>query len=215
MNSREKIFGKLRERYQGREPFPDVKPPVAYRSVVPVEDTSPASLYGLFVAEAKKAGCVLHETTTSGEAMAVVLELLGRDEAISCWDPNHIPLPGLSEALDAAGIRRVGPDADVRVGLTGVDAALAATGSVVVMSGNGRPRAASLLPPVHVAVVAGNQILPDLESWWVAQRATGLEQIRRNSNIVIITGPSRTADIGMQLVFGMHGPRELHLVLIQ
>lgn len=215
MNSRARILGKLRERSPARNPFSDAMPPVAYRPVVPLADTSPTSLYGLFVVEAKKAGCVLHETTTSEEALVIVMELIGQDEAVSCWAPNHVPLPGLSEALDAASIRRVGPDAAVRVGLTGVDAALAATGSVVVMSGNGRPRAVSLLPPVHIAVVTGNQIMPDLENWWAAQRAAGLELIRRNSNIVIITGPSRTADIGMQLIFGMHGPRELHLVLIQ
>jgi L-lactate dehydrogenase complex protein LldG len=86
---------------------------------------------------------------------------------------------------------------------------------VVVMSGNGRYRAASLLPPVHIAVVTASQIVPDLESWWALQKAAGLEQIRQHSNIVVITGPSRTADIAMQLVMGMHGPRELHLVLLR
>ena len=87
------------------------------------------------------------------------------------------------------------------------------------MSGNGRFRAASLLPPIHIAVLNTNQIVPDLESWWAAQKwaaqkAAGLEQTRQHSNIAIITGPSRTADIAMQLVMGMHGPRELHLVLL-
>jgi L-lactate dehydrogenase complex protein LldG len=105
-------------------------------------------------------------------------------------------------------------DGGVRVGLTGVDAALAATGSVVVVSGSGRARAASLVPPIHIAVVAASQIVPDLESWWAVQKAAGLEQIRQHSNVVVITGPSRTADIAMQLVMGMHGPRELHLVLL-
>jgi L-lactate dehydrogenase complex protein LldG len=108
----------------------------------------------------------------------------------------------------------VGQDAGARVGLTGVDAALAATGSLVLSSGDGRARAASLLPPIHIAVVTADQILPDLESWLASSKAAGSAPIRRPSNIVVITGPSRTADIAMQLVMGMHGPREVHVVLM-
>jgi L-lactate dehydrogenase complex protein LldG len=129
------------------------------------------------------------------------------------WDPTHIPIPGLAAALDRANITCVAQNAAVRVGLTGVNAALAATGSLVLLSGSGRSRAASLLPPVHIAVVAADQIVADLESWWVAQTAAGLDHIRQCSNVVIITGPSRTADIAMQLIMGMHGPRELHLII--
>lgn len=68
--------------------------------------------------------------------------------------------------------------------------------------------------PVHIAVVQSSQIVPNLESWWAEQRAARLEQVRQRSNVVIITGPSRTADIAMQLVMGMHGPQELHLILL-
>lgn len=213
MSSREQILGRLRQR--AGKPFPYVTPPATYRPMVPLADTAAAALTRRFVAEAQQAGCVLHESATPEAAIAAILQIVGEDTAVSCWDPAHIPLPGLTGALDAAHVRRVELDAGVRVGITGVDAALAATGSVVVGSGNGRARAASLLPPVHIAVVHQNQIVPDLESWWAAQKKAGLEMIRRRSNIVIITGPSRTADIAMQLVMGMHGPRELHLALIQ
>jgi L-lactate dehydrogenase complex protein LldG len=182
--------------------------------MVPLDDTSPDALYGRFLHEAQKAACILHEAESSEAAIAAILQIVGEDQTISSWDPAHIPLPGLVEALDKANITRVGQDASVRVGLTGVDAALAATGSIVVLSGHGRFRASSLLPPIHIAVLTASQIVPDLESWWAAQKAAGLEQIRQHSNIVVITGPSRTADIAMQLVMGMHGPRELHLVLL-
>lgn len=208
MNSREQILGKLR---QGKRPFPHITPPKDHRHMVPLGDTSPDALYGRFIHEAQKAACQIHEAASSEAAIAAILQLVGDDKTISSWNPEHIPLPGLAEALDAANVACVGQDASVRVGLTGVAAALAATGSVVVLSGNGRPRAASLLPPIHIAVVAASQILPDLESWSAAQK---VEQTRQHSNIVIITGPSRTADIAMQLVMGMHGPRELHLVVL-
>lgn len=231
MSSREQILGKLRS---GKRPFPHVSPPQNHLPMVPLQDKSAAGLYGRFVHEATQAACQIHEAASNEAAIAAILQLVGDDTTISSWDPAHIPLPGLAAALDAANIARVGQDASVRVGLTGVDAALAATGSVVVMSGYGRSRAASLLPPIHIAVVAASQILPDLESWWAAQKwaaqkwaaqkwaaqkwaaqkADGLAQTRQHSNIVVITGPSRTADIAMQLVMGMHGPRELHLILL-
>jgi L-lactate dehydrogenase complex protein LldG len=182
--------------------------------MVPIQDSSPAALQSRFVAEAQKAACVVHQVASAEVAIAAILAVVGEDTAISSWDLAHTPLPGLAEALNKANVRTVGQDASVRVGLTGVDAALAATGSVVVMSGNGRFRAASLLPPVHIAVVTADQIVPDLESWWVAQKTADLRQVRQHSNIVVITGPSRTADIAMQLVMGMHGPRALHLLLL-
>jgi L-lactate dehydrogenase complex protein LldG len=212
MSSRDQILGRLR---QGKWPFPHITPPQNYLHMVPLADKSSAALYDRFLQEANKAACILHEVENNEAAMDAIFQIVGEDEAISSWNPEQIPLPGLAEALDGANIARVEQDARVRVGLTGVDAALAATGSIVILSGNGRPRAASLLPPIHIAVVCASQIIPDLESWWAAQEATGLEQTRQHSNIVFITGPSRTADIAMQLVIGMHGPRELHLVLLQ
>lgn len=211
MNSREHILGKLR---QGKQVFSHNKRPNNYRPMVPQIKRDQVDLTTRFVQEAEKAGCVLHQVSGHQEAINAVLALIEQDTAVSCWQVDQIPIPGLEAALEKANIERFGQDSSVRVGLTGVDAALAATGSVVVMSGNGRYRAASLLPPVHIAVVSTNQIIPDLESWWTQQRAKGLEQMRKSSNIVIISGPSRTADIAMQLVMGMHGPRKLHIVLL-
>jgi L-lactate dehydrogenase complex protein LldG len=211
MSSRDQILGKLK---QAKRPFPTVTPLTTHQPVVPLNDTSPAALQARFVQEAQKVNCVVHEVGTPEAAIAAILQVVGEDTAVSCWAPEHIPLPGLTEALDGANISQVGQDASLRVGLTGVDAALAATGSLVILSGNGRFRASSLLPPIHIAVLTARQIVPDLESWWAAQKATGLEQTRQHSNIAIITGPSRTADIAMQLVMGMHGPREMHLVLL-
>lgn len=214
MSSRDQILGKLRQRLDTSLPFPGITPPAVHRAVVPLSDSSSTALQIRFVQEAEKAACVVHQVNSPEVAIAEILQIVGEDTAVSAWDPAHIPLPDLAEALDQANIARAGQDANVRVGLTGVDAALATTGSLVLLSGNGRFRASSLLPPIHIAVLTASQIMPDLESWWAAQKAAGLEQTRQHSNIAIITGPSRTADIAMQLVLGMHGPRELHLVLL-
>ena len=211
MNSREQILGKLR---QGKRPFPNAQSHTTYLPMIPKIEQDQTALTARFVQEAEKAGCVVHQVSGNQEAIDMVMQLIGADTAVSCWQLDQIPISGLEDAFHQANIACHGQDAGVRVGLTGVDSALAATGSVVVMSGNGRYRAASLLPPVHIAVVKSDQILPDLENWWAQQRESGLGKISQSSNIAIISGPSRTADIAMQLVMGMHGPSELYIVLM-
>ena len=210
-SSREQILERLQ---QAKRPFPHTNLPQPYLRTVPHLDNNPIPLQTRFVQEAELAGCVVHSTTTPNEAMAVVLDLVGQETAVSCWNPNYIPIPGLAEALEQHKISRVGQDASVRVGITGVDAALAATGSLLLLSGNGRYRAASLLPETHIAILTTNQILLDLESYFAAQKEDAYQKVKQASNLVIVSGPSRTADIGMQLVMGMHGPRELHIILL-
>ena len=99
---------------------------------------------------------------------------------------------------------------DVRVGLTGAVAGLADTGSLVLVSGPGRGRIASLLPPLHIAMLRVSQLHPTYAAFLAAH-----PQIEdAGSNLVLITGPSRTADIEMTLTRGVHGPGEVHVVLI-
>jgi L-lactate dehydrogenase complex protein LldG len=74
---------------------------------------------------------------------------------------------------------------------------------------------ASLLPPVHIAVLTEDRIVPRLEDYIAAQRAQRLGVFRGSSNVTLITGSSRTSDIEMHPVFGVHGPLELHIVLIE
>ena len=117
--------------------------------------------------------------------------------------------------LESLGVKVARHDAgDVRVGITGVTAALAATGSLVLESGAGRHRSTSLLPDVHIALMRAEQILPDLECWQQAQQQFGYPAFTKSSNTTVVTGPSKTADIGHELVKGAHGPREVHIVIL-
>ena len=211
MSSREQILGRLR---QAKTPFSSAQPPATYHHMVPLTDVSPPALLARFVVEAEKVGCVLHQAASQSAGQAILQELLAGETRVSAWELEHIPLVGLREMVESVGVENAGIDPKVNIGITGVDAALATTGSIVIASGNGRDRTASLLPPIHIAILSASQILPDLESWWATQRGAGLAQMRQHSNIVVITGPSRTADIAMKLVMGMHGPRELHLILL-
>jgi L-lactate dehydrogenase complex protein LldG len=85
---------------------------------------------------------------------------------------------------------------------------LADTGSVVLASGPEEPRARSLLPEVHISLLAEERILPGLEELFAA---LGREL---PSALAIVTGPSRSADIEQSLTVGVHGPGEVHVVLL-
>jgi L-lactate dehydrogenase complex protein LldG len=211
-SSRDQILRALQRKTR---PFPNVKVPSIYRHMVSLGERSTDDLQSIFIDNAKKAACIVYQPTSHAEAVDTLLEVIGDEKKISSWELDQIPITGLDKVFKQTGVTRVGEDPLIRVGLTGVDAALAATGSLVLSSGPGRYRAASLLPPIHVAVVTPSQITVDLENWMAQQRAGGLDNLREASNIVIITGPSRTADIAMQLVMGMHGPREVHIILIE
>ena len=216
-DSRRQILDALRAAPQ---PFPQAAPPDDYRPVVPREATdgygaSGAALVDRFVQEAEKLACQVHRAGDEAQALETLLSLLHGETAISCWDPGEIPLPGLAQALKEAGIQRAEPAAEnVRIGLTGAQTALAATGTLVLSSGPGRHRATSLLPPLHVAILRQDQIVPDLESWLATQRHDDFAAMRQAANLILISGPSRTADIAMELVMGMHGPRDLHVILL-
>ena len=85
---------------------------------------------------------------------------------------------------------------------------LADTGSVVLAASSEEPRANSLLPDVHVSLLAEDRILAGLAELF---EAVGAEL---PSALAIVTGPSRSGDIEQQLVVGVHGPGEVHVVLV-
>ena len=86
---------------------------------------------------------------------------------------------------------------------------IAETGSVVLASSPEEPRARSLLPPVHITRLREERILPGLEELFARYGADV------PSALVIVTGPSRSADIEQKLVIGVHGPGEVHVVLVR
>ena len=92
----------------------------------------------------------------------------------------------------------------------GVDHVIAETGTLVLNTRREQPRSASLLPPIHIAVAHRDQVVPDLFDLFEGRAfASGLPAC-----VSLITGPSKTGDIELKLVTGVHGPGELHLVLV-
>jgi len=152
-------------------------------------------------------------TTELQRVVARLLESYGANELL-VWEQG---LPrGLLEALQAAGFIVHRPDypqeksllAAAHAGLTGALAAVAESGTLVLAGGQGRPMAASLLPETHIVILRMGEVCASLT------QALRLPEVRQASAAVLISGPSRTADIEMTLTIGVHGPRQAHVVCV-
>ncbi len=187
-----------------------------------------------FRQEFERVGGVFHRAGSIDEVPAVVAAIARQHDArrVVTWHPAALGAD-LAPGLRAQGLETtVMPPGELRgaeerarlretvaaaeLGLTGVDLAVAETGSLVLRSGPGRPRSTSLLPPYHVAVLGAGALVESLaqvglflEAWHERDGLAG-----PGAMINIITGPSRTADIELTLTRGVHGPREVHAVFV-
>lgn len=138
-----------------------------------------------------------------------IIEVLRANEIqkLQAWK-DGLPA-GLLEQLREAGMEIAhDPDPSLRAGLTGSLAGIAESGTLALYGGAGRPLTASLLPEIHLAILHTRDIQANLPA------VLKLRQIREASAAVLISGPSRTADIEMTLTIGVHGPREVHVFCI-
>ena len=101
---------------------------------------------------------------------------------------------------------------ECEVGITSAQWAIAETGTLVLESERERHRLISLIPPVHIAVIAAQRIVATMSEALARVRGQGRGDLSRA--VTFITGPSRTADIELTLALGMHGPRALHVLVI-
>jgi len=151
---------------------------------------------------------------TAEDARAYVGALLDGKTAVASNAPflrecGIADLPGVQSGFtDAAALRVLCASADV--GITSADYALADTGTLVMLASPAEARLISLLPPVHIAVVPKARVLSGLDELLTVLPYPA----EQTSSMVLITGPSRTADIEQILVRGVHGPGEIHVVVV-
>jgi L-lactate dehydrogenase complex protein LldF len=128
-------------------------------------------------------------------------------DRVQAWES----VPG----LDAAVLRNRGisvqaeAEESLKAGITGALAGIAETGTLVIQSGEGRPLTASLLPEIHIALLRANDVQESFE------QVMGLHRIEEYASVVLVSGPSRTADIEMTLTIGVHGPGELYVFILE
>ncbi len=181
-------------------------------------------LVACFRAEFAAAGGHSHLVPDHATAAAVVLDLVRVRSArrLLLGGGDVLAALPIVEPLRAAGVEvvKVGTPGEetsrdtlfqADFGLSGVDYLVAETGSVILTSRPEQPRTLSLLPPIHVAVAERRQLLPDLFDLF---ETLGAKRETLPACVTIITGPSKTGDIELRLVTGVHGPGEIHVVLI-
>lgn len=192
MTSRDEVLGKIRAalKRQPNDPVP-APPPVLLREA-PAEnlvDQFKTALEAL-------AGHVVVVKTPSEAQGAVENILNGRTFLTS------VNMRGGEFSRDAC--------ATAEAGITSADYALADTGSLVIFTESKESRLLSLLPPCHIAVIERSKIVPSLDDVLRLRPLPG----ESSSAMIVITGPSRTGDIEMRLVRGVHGPGEIHVVIV-
>jgi L-lactate dehydrogenase complex protein LldG len=133
---------------------------------------------------------------------------IGEDLA-AAWQaaPEGLPeLVGYTEGVEAFKARLFGIDA----GITTTLGAVADTGALILWPTAAEPRLLSLVPPVHIALVAADGIFGSLDEAMAVQRwSEGMP-----TNALLVSGPSKTADIEFTLVYGVHGPKELIVLIV-
>lgn len=204
--------------------FEDATPrPQPYLPVTRLDSATPDALLERFRAEFECLSGKLYVVEDAEAAIQQIIALLGTTTTrVMGWE--SLPLPGLAVALQQRGIEFVVPKArgaerfgtytdmePIGVGITGADAAFATTGTLALVTTTGQGRLPSLLPPVHIAILRRDRLYPRLEAWIAdAGRSAFIEA----NSVVFITGPSRTGDIEGQLILGVHGPGEVHVIVV-
>ena len=169
---------------------------------------------GTFLSEIKKLsgnGQSLLASEIDSQLKALVEEQNIR--RATAWETPHLRQLGITEILNSLGVELVSPNADKHdmatcdLGVTEADFLLPETGTLVLQSSAGRPRAVSLLPRVHLAIARPEMLRADMHQVFA--------EAKERHYLVFITGPSRTADIELTVTLGVHGPRSLYVWMMR
>jgi L-lactate dehydrogenase complex protein LldG len=172
----------------------------------------------LFVELAQEVQTTVQRVARADEVPGAVASYLAGEnlpaEFVMAPDPQLDDIPWADRPL--LRIRRGKPSPADAVGVSGAFAAVAESGTLMMVSGAETPSTLNFLPDTHVVVLRGRQVVGTYEDAWdrlrERQRDAGGDTLPRTVNFV--TGPSRTGDIEQRLQLGAHGPRRLHIVLV-
>ena len=176
-------------------------------------------LVDLFRKQAEAASATVAEVASAKDIPAAVTEYLkGRNlpaQVKLAPDPRVADLDWKSQPL--LEISSGASDGHDPASVTPVLSGVAETGTLVVHSGAPTPNTLHFLPETHIAVVYRDELVGTYEEAWAALRKKFGADLSNGAiprTVSLVTGPSRSADIGKILLMGAHGPKRLHIILV-
>jgi L-lactate dehydrogenase complex protein LldG len=167
----------------------------------------------VFLNEIKKLSGVGQKLSTP--EIDSVLKTLVKEQNIrkaTVWETPYLRQLGVAEILNSLSVDLVSPNASKHemalcdLGITEADYLLPETGTLVLHSSAEKPRAVSLLPRIHLAIVRPEMLRADMHQVFA--------EAKHQNYLVFITGPSRTADIELTVTLGVHGPKNLYVWMV-
>ena len=179
-----------------------------------------STLKSKFISELSNVNTKILEASDETEINKVILNLTKEKklESFSIWESQYLKKLKLKKSLKHAGLKLITAKyknriANSNIGITEADYAIVDTGTLVLLTKNNQPRSVSLLPPIHLAIVRPEKLVRNIQDLFVILKSEQEEEEEITSCMTFITGPSRTADIELNLTLGVHGPKELYVII--
>lgn len=208
MSARDEILGRIRAGGSAPKPYPG-SGPVPRRGQVAAEERT-----ALFTRMALLAAATVDRASTHAEVPGLVKNYLSQHnlpaEARLAPDPRITELDWASQPLLAISVG--GTDGSHPVSVTGAFGGVAETGTLALTSGAPAPTLLNFLPETHIVVVDAKDLAGTYEDLWGRLREQHGDAMPRTLNLV--TGPSRSGDIEQTILMGAHGPKRLHIILV-
>ena len=192
------------------------------RNLVPARATAldHAGRVDLFVRMAEEVQATVARVPSPAAVPDAVARYLATEnlaaELVMAPDPDLDEIPWETRPL--LRIRRGRAEAADAVSLTACVAAVAETGTLMLASGPRSPTTLNFLPDTHIVLVHADQVVAGYEDGWDRLRSAAVGSggpIELPRAVNFITGPSRTGDIEQRIVLGAHGPRRLHILVVE
>lgn len=208
--SREGILSRVRTALNSTTRAPVSPLPASARVAPRVAGKADAEI-DLLLAEIAALGGSTRRVTRRDELQAALRDIVQaeRVKKATLWQARELQELGITDALSALDVEIIPSDSDKRLlaecdlGVTGADAALPETGTLVLRASSEHSQLVSLLPRVHLAIVQPSALRADLHQV--------LDEVKGERRVHFVTGPSRTADIEKTLSIGVHGPKALYV----
>ncbi|HET6157200.1 MAG TPA: lactate utilization protein [Dongiaceae bacterium] len=208
MSARDDILNRICAQRGAAKPYPGSGPSPQRGQVAGAERKA------LFVRMAQMAAASVDEVRSRAEVPALVKTYLSRHnlpaEARLAPDPRITDLDWASQPLLTTSVG--GTDGSHPISVTGAFAGVAETGTIALTSGAPSPTLLNFLPETHIVVVDAKDLAGTYEELWARLKARYGAEMPRTLNLV--TGPSRSGDIEQTILMGAHGPKRLHIILV-